>query len=136
MKSQVVFIALTSRKKRLPLNISKTNLIVAFNNFLGYEVSTESLRLSADRLMLIRELKIPDTPQKLQSFVGFVTFCSRFVENRSAIEKVLNELKLFKSRKFSSDEFIVTQERCLMLKCLLLDDLILNTPPNGNLLKK
>lgn len=77
--------------------------------FLGYDLSSAGLSLTADRLKALRDLREPKSAAELRSFLGMLTFVERFIANRA--DKTVNLRKIANSGKFewnaeAREEFI------------------------------
>ncbi|KAF9760572.1 Retrovirus-related Pol polyprotein from transposon [Nosema granulosis] len=62
---------------------------------LGHLVSEKGIKMDPQRVKAIENLPIPNTPKKLQSFLGLINYCARFIkdlhENTSYLYSKLNQ---------------------------------------------
>ena len=60
-------------------------------NYLGFEISTNTLRIAPQRIEAIRDWPTPKTVKDIRSFLGMTGFSRRFIPNYSAIARPLSE---------------------------------------------
>ena len=60
---------------------------------LGVIVGKGQVKMEQDKIKAIKEWKIPTKVKDIESFLEFVNFYQRFIQNFSHIAKSLNELK-------------------------------------------
>lgn len=84
---------LTALKKRnVLLNHSKCELKKPEITFLGHKLSKDGVRPTEDKVEAIRKCREPRTKEELRSFLGLVTFLSRFLPNLTTTTAPLREL--------------------------------------------
>lgn len=64
-------------------NIAKTTFYTTETTFLGYIISTDSVKADPVKVQSILEWKQPRNIKDVQAFLGFMNFYRRFVENCS-----------------------------------------------------
>ena len=60
---------------------------------LGVVVGKRQVQIEQDKIKVVKEWKMPMKIKKVKSFLGFVNFYRRFIQNFSHIAKPLNKLK-------------------------------------------
>ena len=56
-------------------------------------VGKGQVQMEQDKIKAVKKWKTPMKIKKVKSFLGFVNFYRRFIQNFSHMEKLLNELK-------------------------------------------
>ena len=64
------------RKYNLKLNASKSVFGGASVHYLGYNISGTGIHPGDEKLKMIRDFPVPDTPKKIREFVGFTNYAS------------------------------------------------------------
>lgn len=67
--------------------------------FLGHKLSAQGVRPSDDKVISILNCRVPSTKEELRSFLGLVTFVSRFIPDLATANSPLREL-IKQSAKF------------------------------------
>lgn len=60
--------------------------------FLGYEIDSEGLHVSKEKMVAVENLKRPENVTELRSFLGFLNYYSRFIRDYAKIVGPLYEL--------------------------------------------
>ena len=60
---------------------------------LGVIVSKRQVCIEQDKVKVVKEWKMPMKIKEVESFLGFVNFYQRFIQNFSYTAKPLNDLK-------------------------------------------
>lgn len=60
--------------------------------YLGFKVDGQGIHKTASRIKAIRDAKVPEDKEELQSFLGLVTFYARFIPNLASVAHPLYEL--------------------------------------------
>ena len=60
---------------------------------LGVIVSKRQVCIEQDKVKVVKEWKMPMKIKEVESFLGFVNFYQRFIQNFSYTAKLLNDLK-------------------------------------------
>jgi len=60
---------------------------------LGVIVGKGQVKIEQEKIKAVKEWKIPMKVKDVESFLGFVNFYRRFIQNFSYMAKLLNELK-------------------------------------------
>ena len=76
----------------LRLKMSKCSFMQPSVEYLGYRVDAHGLHAIEKKVQAIRDAPAPENPQQLRSFLGMVTYYSKFISNYSTITHPLNEL--------------------------------------------
>lgn len=76
----------------IPINEDKSQRGVRSIEFLGHVLSKEGVRPAQDKLQAVKNFMQPTSKEELRSFVGFVTFLSRFIPHLSSMTEPLREL--------------------------------------------
>ena len=86
--------AVFKRIKENGLKIKKEKCIFATSKveYLGFKVDAQGIHKTTDKVEAIRNAKIPENVSELQSFLGLVTFYSKFIPNLATIAHPLYNL--------------------------------------------
>jgi len=76
----------------LTLKASKCELHTGENEYLGYLISPQGLRMDEEKIRMIKEWKEPTNIKGIQSFLGFANFYRRFIQDYSQITTPLTRL--------------------------------------------
>lgn len=87
IRTDIVKRRLTERN--IMLNDSKTVECVSQTDFLGFNLTSNGVRISQEKLQAIREFREPQSAEEVRSFLGLVTFVSRHIPNLSTIANPL-----------------------------------------------
>ncbi|XP_063809856.1 uncharacterized protein LOC135028570 [Pseudophryne corroboree] len=90
-----VFAQLT--KCGLKLKPSKCHLLKPKVQYLGHIVSAEGVKPEPEKIRVVRDWPVPRTVKDVRSFLGFVGYYRRFIENFAKVATPLNELLRGKS---------------------------------------
>ena len=74
------------------INPAKCELGVARLQFLGHQVDKDGIQPLKEKVTVVQNFPLPDTPKKLREFLGLVNFYHRFVKNCARIIQPLNTL--------------------------------------------
>lgn len=92
----------------LTLNLNKCVFNRPQIDFLGYQISCEGIKPSADKVKAITDAPIPTTIGKLKRFLGTVAFYHHCVPNFASIRQPLNHY-LSKEKKNNSEKITLNQ---------------------------
>lgn len=87
IRTDIVKRRLTERN--IMLNDSKTVECVSQTDFLGFNLTSNGVRISQEKLQAIREFREPQSAEEVRSFLGLVTFVSQHIPNLSTIANPL-----------------------------------------------
>ena len=73
------------------MRLQERNLRLNFENLFGH-FSEKDVSLDKSKICAIDEAASPSTPDEVSSFLGMVTFCSRFIQNAATIAEPLRKL--------------------------------------------
>ena len=76
----------------LKLKPSKCDLFKQQINYLGHVLSKEGVSTDPEKIKAVTEWPLPTTVTEVRSFLGFVSYYSRFIPNFSKVAKLLNKL--------------------------------------------
>lgn len=74
------------------LNIHKCKFKQSEISFLGHELSSEGVAPAKDKVKSIQQFRAPQSKEELRSFLGLVTYVSRFIPNLATVNYPLREL--------------------------------------------
>ena len=77
---------------------------------LGVIVNKEQVQMEQDKIKVVKEWKTPTKIKEVESFLGFVNFYQRFIQNFSHTAKPLNNLKGKKEWKWEKEHQQAFQE--------------------------
>ena len=77
------------REKGLKLNLKKCESGKSSINYMGHILSSEGLFPEPEKANSILHMKPPSNKSEVRSFLGLVTYCSKFVPNFAAITEPL-----------------------------------------------
>ena len=80
------------REKGLKLNFKKCEFGKSSINYMGYILRSEGLFPEPEKVNSILHMKPPSNTSEVRSFLGLVTYCSKFVPNFTAITEPLRRL--------------------------------------------
>jgi hypothetical protein len=80
------------RANGLQADIKKSEFNITKTKYLGFIISTTSIRVDPDKVSAIKYWKQLKTVKQIQSFIGFCNFYRRFIENFRRIAKPLIRL--------------------------------------------
>lgn len=110
------------QEANVKLNLQKCKFNQSKIDFLGYVISEKGLSPSEDKVKAVLDAPVPQNVQELQSFLGLVTYYSRFIHRFSDILAPLYNLTK-KNTRFVWDR-----------KCEIAYDLIKKSLCNSNVL--
>ena len=70
---------------------------------LGVVIGKEQVQIEEEKIKAVKEWKILTKVKEVESFLGFVNFYRRFIQNFSYIAKPLNELREKKEWKWTDE---------------------------------
>ncbi|KAF9763214.1 Retrovirus-related Pol polyprotein from transposon [Nosema granulosis] len=80
---------------------------------LGHVINAEGVKIDPTRILAIKNMKVPETKKELESFLGMINYCSRFLRNLSddtsflygltKKEAEVNWKEIHKNCKYGSD---------------------------------
>lgn len=89
------------RKNKLYCKESKCELFKREVKFLGYIVGADGLKVDPSKVEAVKAWPIPTNVSEVRSFLGFVGFYRKFINNHSAIVSPMSDLtKTSENRKF------------------------------------
>ena len=92
-------------------------------SFLGYDINSNGIHVSEEKVAAISKLERPDNVKKLQSFLGMLNQYSKFIEGYASIMNVLFKL-LRKDVKWiwtsDCEKAFNTAKECLKSKSVLM----------------
>lgn len=77
------------KEYNVKINAEKSEFCVRKLKYLGYILDGNGISPDIERIRSVKDAPMPDSPKKLQSFLGFAQFYARFVPNFSAIVQPL-----------------------------------------------
>ena len=75
--------------KELEVNKGKYVFKALKLKFLGHRLAVENIKPALDKVQAVRDCRIPETANELDSFLGLVNFVARFIPNLSTKAEVL-----------------------------------------------
>ena len=94
------------------LNIEKCLIDVPQLEYLGYTISKLGISPSKEKLKAVLEAPVPKNVSELQSFIGLVTYYSRFIKNFSEMLSPLYDLLKKNTKWFWSQKCTASFEKC------------------------
>lgn len=79
-------------KANVLLNEKKTELGKTSVQFMGHDISIGGVKASTEKLEAVRSFRKPETPEETRSFLGLITYLSRFLPNLSTTAEPLRTL--------------------------------------------
>jgi hypothetical protein len=90
--SQVKDVLRKLRKYNLHTRPKKSGFHMDFVEYLDVIISLNSISMDSEKVKVILDWPVPTSVKELQSFLGFVNFYCRFVDNYSGITKAMTSL--------------------------------------------
>lgn len=87
------------REHNLKLQPDKCEFLRKEVAYLGHVISDEGIRPNPDKVVTIKEIRVPKNPKDIKSFLGLVGYYRKFIPNFSLLAKPLTTL-LKKNQKF------------------------------------
>lgn len=120
-------------KSGLKLKPSKCHLLKPKVKYLGHIVSSEGVNPDPEKVQVVRDWPVPKTVKEVRSFLGFVGYYRRFIENFARVAAPLHELLRGKSGQERRSSSLVTwtnQQQCSFeqLKASLIEAPLLAYP--------
>lgn len=112
-----------ARNKGVRFNPNKCIIGVKEVIFFGHVITDEGLKADPNKVKAINDLDIPDSPAKLESFLGMVNYLSKFAPNLSEATGPLRDLLK------NQNEFVWDEQQTAVFQKLKL--LITSTPVLG-----
>ena len=81
-----------SRENNIRLNPDKLEVGVTEVNYFGHTISAEGLKPDAEKIKAIQDMPTPTNKKELESFLGMVTYLSKFAPHMSTVTKPLRDL--------------------------------------------
>jgi hypothetical protein len=79
-------------KAGLQTDIKKCEFNVICTKYLGFVISTDSIKVDLEKIETIHNWKHPTTVRGIQSFLGFCNFYRRFIQDYDKIVALLTQL--------------------------------------------
>lgn len=86
-------------KAGLTINISKSRFCCKESKYLGHIVGYGVIKPDPEKVVAIKEFKVPTTTKEIRRFIGMIGYYAKFIDNYSGISGPLTEL-IRKSQKF------------------------------------
>ena len=80
------------REKGLKLNFKKCEFGKASINYMGHILSSEGLFPEPEKVNSLLHMEPPSNTSEVRSFLGLVTYCSKFIANFAATTEPLRQL--------------------------------------------
>ena len=80
------------RERNITINMKKSKFLQESVLYMGHVLSAEGISPDQTRVEAISSLKAPTNVHELQSFLGMVTYCSKFLPNFSTVTDPLRKL--------------------------------------------
>jgi len=93
LKEQMIRFLKIIEKHNLYFKRSKCNFNMKEIPILGVIIGKEQVKIKQEKIKVVKEWKMPMKVKDIESFLGFVNFYRRFIQNFSHMTKPLNELK-------------------------------------------
>ena len=113
-----------AKKHNLCFKWSKCDFNMEEILILGVIVSKRQVCIEQDKVKVVKEWKMPMKIKEVESFLGFVNFYQRFIQNFSYTAKPLNDLKGKKKWKWEEEHQRAFNE----LKDKITSQLVLSLP--------
>lgn len=76
-------------KHNVQINMKKSQFAVTQMKYLGYVISGQGISPDISRIKALKDAPIPDSAEKLHSFLGFAQYYAKFVPNFAALAQPL-----------------------------------------------
>jgi hypothetical protein len=108
----------------LKLNEKKCEFNKTSVNILGHVVTNGSLKMDNSRIQTIKSYKQPKTVKEMESFLGTINYCSKFIKNLSVLtaglyrllkkvkEKKVKDIEAYWNDKLNADFERIKEEIC------------------------
>ena len=93
LKEQMIRFLKIVEKHNLCFKRSKCNFNMEEIPILGVIIGKEQVKIEQEKIKAVKKWKTPIKVKDIESFLGFVNFYRRFIQNFSHMIKLLNELK-------------------------------------------
>ena len=93
LEEQTIQFLKIAEKHNLCFKWSKCNFNIEEIPILGVIVGKGQVQIEQDKIKVVKEWKTPTKIKEVESFLGFVNFYRRFIQNFSHMAKPLNKLK-------------------------------------------
>lgn len=80
------------KRNNVAINYNKSVIKSSKVHFLGFEISTDGIKPTKDKMTVIEGFAEPSNAKEVRSFLGMVEFCARFIKNLSTIKEPLTRL--------------------------------------------
>ena len=80
------------RSAGLKLKPAKCELFQDSLNFLGHLVTSDGIKADPDKIVRVKNFRLPMTVTDVKSFLGLVGYCRKFIKNMADRSKHLNDL--------------------------------------------
>lgn len=90
------------REKNLKLNPQKTKLCTNEVEYIGHKLTDKGLQISDDKVKAILDMPEPTSIENVRTFLGMVTYLSKFLPNLSTFTEPLRQL--VKDKEFYFEE--------------------------------
>ena len=81
-----------AREVNIKLNVKKCKFRLDKVSYVGHQFTKDGLRPDDDKVVAIRELPVPDSPEALRRFLGMLNYLHKFIEDCSEKTAALREL--------------------------------------------
>jgi len=110
LEEQTIRFLKIAEKHNLCFKWSKCDFNMEEIPILGVVVSKGQVQMEQDKVKAVKEWKVPTKIKEVESFLGFVNFYRRFIQNFSYTAKPLNDLKGKKKWKWEEEHQQVFNE--------------------------
>ena len=110
LEEQTIRFLKIAKKHNLCFKWSKCDFNMEEIPILGVVVSKGQVQMEQDKVKVVKKWKVPTKIKEVESFLGFVNFYQRFIQNFSHTSKPLNDLKGKKEWKWEEEHQQVFNE--------------------------
>ncbi|MGL5707542.1 MAG: reverse transcriptase domain-containing protein, partial [Aeromonas sp.] len=125
------------KKSGLKLNDKKCQYFRRELKILGHKVNEDGISIDEERLEAIKKMEFPQTLKKMQSYLGLISYCRKFIHNLATLSEPFYQLiKQYNKKEIS--KFTVTEDLKIKfeaIKAQILNKQTLTLPkPNTELI--
>ncbi|MGL5708157.1 MAG: RNase H-like domain-containing protein, partial [Aeromonas sp.] len=125
------------KKAGLKLNDRKCQYFCKELKILGHKVSEEGISIDEERIEAIQKMEFPQTFKKMQSYLGLISYCRKFIRNLAGLSEPFYQLiKQYNKKeitKFAATEDL--KKKFEVIKSHILNKKTLKLPmPNSELI--